>query len=140
MGVLVSFDDLLAAHEWVSSGGTLENRAYVSRTTGNIHLSSEAGIDEELPEDVEDENLYVAVPHKNHLDLGRALALRFVSERLPGSYELAHGYFRKSGAYGRFKSLLERTGQLDAWYEYEASSVERALREWGADHGLQFRA
>jgi hypothetical protein len=46
-------------------------------------------------------------------------------------------FFRKRGAYGRFKDLLERKGLLEAWYEYEAQAVEQALRTWSAENGLQ---
>ena len=133
----VSFADLLAAYEWVSASAPMENDAYVSRATGKIHwASSVTDVEEELPEDVEDGSIYVAVPHKYDLDLGRALALRFADEHLPDSYEVIAGFFRKRGAYGRFKDLLERRDCLQAWYDYEAHAVECALREWSGENGL----
>lgn len=61
----VKFDDLLSAYEWVSSSSPAENEAFVSRTTGNVYWSSSTSdLDEELPEDIEDGSIYVAVPHK----------------------------------------------------------------------------
>jgi len=131
MSVPVKFDDLFAAYEWVSGGEALgmDCEAYISRTTGMIHWYGE-GVDEEPPEDIEDGTLYVAVPRKNEFDLGRALALRFVEEHLPRSREAVHAFFRKRGAYGKFKSLLASSGQLDAWHEYEAAATDSALREW----------
>jgi len=44
--------------------------------------------------------------------------------------------FRRRGAYGRFKSLLERRGVLDEWYAYEARHRESALRQWCAENGI----
>ena len=138
MSVNVSLSELRDAYEWVSAGeagAMLDCEAYVGRTTGKVYWSGE-GVDEELPEDIEDGSLYIAVPHKDEFDLGRSLAIRFVEERLPGSREEVHEYFRKRGAYSRFKSLLLRAGQLEAWHQYENAAIERALREWCEEHGF----
>jgi len=136
----VSFVDLLDAYEWVSSADPCENEAYVSRVTGQIHWSSSiTDVEEELPEDIEDGSIYLAVPHKHDLDLGRELVLRFVEEHLPDSYELVSGFFRKRGAYSRFKSLLGQKNQLENWYKYEESAVEEGLREWSRENGLQLK-
>jgi hypothetical protein len=136
----VSYADLEAALDWVSSGPAMENSAFVSRATGATHWSSEVmELENELPEDIEDGSLYVAVPHRNDLNLGSRLALQFTEEALPGSYSQVAGFFRQRGAYGRFKDFLERKNALAAWYEYEAKAVERALREWCEEHGLQLK-
>ena len=136
----VSYADLEAALDWVSSGAAMENSAFVSRATGATHWSSEViELETELPEDVEDGSLYLAVPHKNELNLGRKLALKFSEETLPGSYSQVVGFFRQRGAYGRFKDFLERRNALSAWHEYEAKAVEQALREWCGEHGLQLK-
>lgn len=42
-----------------------------------------------------------------------------------------------SGAYARFKDLLENRGMLQRWYEYEAMHQEEALRKWCDDIGIQ---
>jgi hypothetical protein len=137
----VSFEDLLVAYEWVSAAGPFENEAFVSRATGKIHWSSSVGdVEEELPEDIEDGSLYVAVPHKNDFNLGRDLAFCFADEHVPDSYELVRQFFRKRGAHSQFKSLLERKGRLENWYKYEESAVEAALREWGEENGLQLKS
>jgi len=137
MRVPVSFDELLAAYEWVSAGevAALECEAYISRASGTVHWCGE-GVDEEPPEDIEDGSLYIAVPRKNEFDLGRSLALRFVEEHLPGSRETVYGFFRKRGAYSHFKALLAHAGQLDAWHAYEEAATENALREWCEENGL----
>jgi len=137
VSVPVKFDELRAAYEWVSAGegAGLDCEAYVSRATGTVHWCGE-GIDEEPPEDIEDGSLYIAVPHKNELDLGRSLALRFAEEHLPRSRETVYGFFRARGAYSHFKSLLERAGQLDAWHAYEEAAFENAFREWCEENGF----
>ena len=137
MSVPLNFDDLFAACEWVSGGEALgmDCNAYISRATGSIHWCGE-GVDEEPPEDIEDGTLYVAVPRKDEFELGRSLALRFVEEHLPSSRETVHEFFRRRGAYSKFKSLLASRGQLDAWHEYEATATESALREWCEENGF----
>jgi hypothetical protein len=138
---LVSYAELLDAFDWVSASGPMENSAFVSRKTGATHWASEsAELEGELPEDIEDGSVYVAVPHKTDLDLGRTLALRFVSETAPEAAAAVNGFFRQRGAYARFKDLLERKGILQQWYEYEAQAVEHALRAWSEEHGFQLKA
>jgi hypothetical protein len=137
MRVSVDLDDLLAAYEWVGAGevATVDAEAYVSRITGTIHWCGE-GVDEEPPEDIEDGRLYIAVPHKSELDLGRFLALAFVDEHLPRSSETVRDYFHRPGAYQRFKALLARAGLLDAWHQYEQEAKEEALNRWCVENGF----
>ena len=131
----VKFDDLLAAYEWVSSSD--DSEAFVSRITGKVHWSSKTmACDEELPEDIEDGSIYVAVPNKYVLNLGKSLALTFAKKQLPDSYQTVANFFRQRGAYGRFKDFLERKGLLEAWYDYEVKATKFALSEWAAEEGL----
>jgi hypothetical protein len=133
----VSLEDLLAAFDWISAGDSaaIECAAYVSKATGRVHWSGE-GIDDELPEDIEDGTIYVAIPDKSELELGRSLALRFVEDHLPHEYETVYQFFRRRGAYSHFKSLLERAGQLQAWHAYECNAIEDALLDWAEQHGF----
>ena len=132
----VLFDDLLAGFDWASAEPT-ENAAYVSRKTGRVHWASEEmELDEELPPDIDDASVYVAVPGKGDLRLGRGLALAFAREHLAQRFGQVAAFFDHHGAYARFKDLLDREGQLDAWYAHEAAEIERALRAWAADEGL----
>jgi hypothetical protein len=136
----VKYDDLLAAYEWVSSSPD-DGEAFVSRVTGNVHWSSSMmELDEELPEDIEDGSVYVVVPNKYDLNLGKDIALTFAEEQLTDSYQTIADFFRKRGAYGLFKEFLERKGCLEAWYDYEARATELALREWAAEEGLSISA
>jgi hypothetical protein len=132
----VKYDELLAAYEWVSSSPE-DCDAFVSRVTGNVHWSSSTiELDDELPEDIEDGGIYVSVPSKHDLNLGKDLALTFAEEQLADSYQTVENFFRQRGAYGRFKDFLERKGCLETWYAYEAKATEQALRKWAAAEGL----
>ena len=140
MAPVVSFAELLEAYEWASAGIEMEAEAYVSLATGEVFLSTGSGefgdAEDELPEDVEDEILYIRVPNKHGLDLGKSLVFRFVRERLPEAHASVEKIFARRGAYGQFKSLLEGVGLLESWYEYEAEAVEATLREWAEEQGL----
>ena len=141
MNTPVKFDDLLSVYEWVSAAGKFQNSAFVNKVTGKIHIDSDDVEDDDaLPDDYEDAGIYVAVPHKNDLDMGRDLAIRYIDENLPESADDVRRFFRKRGAYARFKDLLQRKGVLDAWYQYEARAVEAALQEWAKDNDLEFES
>jgi len=129
--VAVKYYDLDLAFSFVNSGAPMEHRAYISIDTGKIYWVSDLDpIDEEIPDDLEACDRYIALPHKNELGLGRNLALRFAQQELPDRYEEIQAFFRRRGAYGRFKDVLESVGLLDKWYKFEEASREEALREW----------
>lgn len=116
----------------------MEHEAYLSVETGRVYWHSEwADEIEPLPDDIDEPGKYVLVPHKNNLDLGKQLVLGFVSERLPDDYDRVLSIFRRRGAYGRFKDLLEDRGLLDEWYEHENESCDKALRQWCRDEGIE---
>lgn len=135
--VTVKYEDLSAAFDFVSFAAPLEHRAYISMDTGTIHWISELNpLDEEVPDDLEFSDRYIAVPHKNDLDLGSHLALRFAADELPDQYARIEGFFRHRGAYGRLKELLAAEGRLEEWYAFEAESTAKALRQWCAENGI----
>ena len=136
--VTVKFSELLDALGFASFSGPFESRAFIDLETGSLHFISDGTeLDEEIPEDIEDSNRYLAVPHKNDLDLGRRLAISFVEQFLPNEYDRVVGYFHKRGAYSRFKDLLEHRGVLEAWYKFETEATEQALKQWCQEHEIQ---
>jgi hypothetical protein len=137
--VKVKYDDLSAAFDFVSFAAPFEHRAFVSLDTGAIYWISETSpLDEEdLPDDLEESDRYLAIPHKNDLDLGNNLALRFAEEELPNRYADVEGFFRRRGAYARFKDLLAAQECLEKWYAFEAEATERALRQWCEANEIQ---
>ena len=136
--VAVKYDDLDLAFSFVNSGAPMENSAYISLDTGQIYWVSDLNpVEEELPEDLETSERYIALPHKNELGLGRNLALNFARQELPDRYEQIEAIFYRKGAYARFKALLESAGRLEKWHEFEESSLEEALRDWCASNGIE---
>ena len=132
----VSFSDLQCAFEFVSSGGTGENEAYLDRQSGKIYWHSEIGDnDEELPDKNEDKK-YTTIPDKRELDLGKPLVLDFARGFLPEDYDEVRRIFSRSGAYRRYKDLLVRRGALERWYDFSNKAEEVALREWCAQNGV----
>ena len=134
----VKYEDLASAFDFVSFGARMEHHAYISLDTGAIYWVSESNpLDEVVPDDLETSDRYIAVPHKNDLDLGNRLALDFVATELPDQYARVHGFFRHRGAYGRFKELLAAEGCLEKWYAFEAESTARALKNWCSENEIE---
>ena len=134
----VSFSELLDAFTFVGAGAMHEHEAFLCKRSGQIYWHSEFGGDfDELPEDIDDAGKYIQIPDKRELGLGKALALEFTEQRLPRAFDEVQRIFRKKGAYARFKRLLERTGALEQWYEFEASAQEKALREWCKENSIE---
>jgi hypothetical protein len=134
----MKFDDIVSAFEFVGSVAPSEHSALISKETGEIYYASELSEMDELPDDVEEEpDKYIGIPHKNDLNLGKALVLNFTAEHLPEKLGTVDRIFRSRGAYGRFKDLLEQTGQLEAWYRYEDTHTKAALREWCIEQGIE---
>jgi hypothetical protein len=105
----------------------------VCRRTGKVYWRSDSlGEDEldELPEDIDDDEKYLAIPDKRELGLGKSLALDFAREFLPDGFDEVRYVFGKRGAYQKFKALLTRKKLLERWYDYESKATEHALREW----------
>ncbi|MGF6695963.1 hypothetical protein OKW38_000574 [Paraburkholderia sp. MM5496-R1] len=97
--VAVKFDDLSSAFDFVSYAAPMEHQAYISLDTGKIYWISDAidTIEEAIPEDLEDPDRYLAIPHKNELDLGSSLALRFAAQQLPARYDQIEGFSSREG-------------------------------------------
>ena len=136
--VAIPYDEIASAFEFVSSAAPAEHNAYISLDTGQIHWVSELlSVDEEIPADLDTSDRYICVPHKNDLDLGRKLVLRFVEREMPEAHDQVRAIFQRKGAYSRFKDLLESKRQLEKWYRFEAEAHDKALREWCAENGIQ---
>jgi hypothetical protein len=137
--VAVKYDDLSTALDFISSASLMEHNAYISLDTGEVYWTSDSNdaFDEDVPDDLETSDRYLAIPQKTDLDLGRSLALRFAAQELPARYDQVEEFFRRQGAYSRFKDLLHREGVLEAWYTFEADSVECALRQWCAENSIE---
>jgi hypothetical protein len=133
----VSFQEILDAFEFVGFSGFGEHQAFLDRRSGKIYWHSEFSdldelneLNDEMPDDVEDDEKYVAIPDKRELGLGKPLVLDFVREFLPNDFDEVRYIFSKRGAYQKFRVLLIRRSALDRWHEFESKATEQALREW----------
>ena len=136
-----TFKDIQEAFDFADLRGSLgENRAFLCRRTSKVYLHSESsdfdGLFDELPDDIEDEEKYLAIPDKRELGLGKPLVLDFAREYLPVDFDEVQYIFNKSGAYRKFRALVTRRNVLERWYEFEAKATERALRDWCELHSI----
>jgi len=131
MPVSVDWTELLHTFEFVSLGQPHEHEAVLCRKTGKFLWLSDLAEDiEEWPDDADNEEKYLSIPHKKELDLGTPLVFAFAREFLPDEFDEIQRIFHKRGAYARFKDLLQRRKALDRWYDFENKATEAALREW----------
>jgi hypothetical protein len=137
--VAVDARELRNAFDFVSAGDPFDHSAWICLGTGKIYWRSSAtGLDDEdLPEDIDDSDQYLAVPSQHDLGLGHRLALTFAAQELPDDYDMVTGFFRRRGAYSRFKNLLQTRGRLASWYEFENRETDEALLAWCAAHSIQ---
>ena len=132
------FSEIEMAFMYVGSAMYGMNSAVVCKDTGKIlYRSDMAGIDEIEDEGDLDWDQCVEIPHKNDLDLGRNLVFEFVEEYIPEDYECVRKMFRRSGAYSRYRDLMERRGLLKEWHDIENRREERALRNWCKENEIE---
>ncbi len=137
--VAVDARELRNAFDFVSAGDPFDHSAWICLETGKIYWRSSATEldDEDLPEDVDNSDRYLAVPSQHDLDLGHRLALTFAAHELPDDYDMVTGFFRRRGAYSRFKNLFQTRGRLASRHEFENRETDEALLAWCAAHSIQ---
>ena len=137
----VSFQEILAALEFVGSAGLGEHRAILCRQTGKIYLHADFSdfneLSDELPDDFEDDDKYLAIPNKRELGLGKPLVLKFANKFLSDDFDEVRYIYSKRKAYSKFRALLIRRNALEQWYEFETKETEQALREWCAVNSIE---
>jgi len=60
----IPFDDIEHAFFFISMEQKYMHSAYLCRESGQIFYTSEMGDSDELPEDIEDPDKYITIPHK----------------------------------------------------------------------------
>ena len=115
--------------------------AFVCKRTGKIYYQTDfpdaAEMNDELPDDINDEEKYVALPDKRELGLGKPLVLDFARQFLPDDFDDVRYFFSRRGAYPKFKALLARRSAIDHWHAFEARVTEQTLRGWCALHSIE---
>jgi hypothetical protein len=129
--VSVDFGELLNAFEFANFALVSDHAAYVDLKTGEIYcVTGQEDLDEEIPDDIDESDDYLALPDKSSLDLGNRLVFSFAEQEMPDEYDIVRDIFRKKGAYRRLKELLHAKGRLEQWYEFELQATKQALRHW----------
>jgi hypothetical protein len=126
----ITFSEIEDAVDFVSMEPYGTNEAYLALDTGQIFLLSQYSDSDELPDDFEESDRYLAIPHKNDLDLGQQLVRDFIHAEAPNLAGQVNEIFQRSGAYSRFKSLLVVNGLLEAWHAFENEQATKAIRDW----------
>jgi hypothetical protein len=133
----ISFDDIENAFLFVSMDQKYMNTAYLCKESGQIFYTSELGDSDALPEDIDDTEKYITIPHKNDLDLGKVLVFEFTSEYISEEMDRIYDFFRTRGAYSRYKDFLNEKGLLYKWYKFEDERQRTALKEWCQDNRIE---
>lgn len=134
----VAWKDLVIAFEFVGASQTGEHQVYLCKQTGRLYWHSDSSDElDELPDDIDDDEKYIAIPDKRELELGKPLVFDFVRQFLPDDYNEVQTIFRRKGAYARFKDLLVRRAMLDEWYDFESKAEESALRSWCGHNSIE---
>jgi hypothetical protein len=137
MPVSVDWTELLHTFEFVSLGQPHEHEAVLCRKSGKLLWHSDVAEDiEKWPDDADDDEKYLSIPHKKEFDLGTPLVFAFAEQFLPDELDEVRRIFHKRGAYARFNDLLQTKKALDRWYDFEAKATEAALREWCEINGI----
>ena len=135
----ILFDDIENAFLFVSMDQKFMHNAYLCKDSGQFFYTSELGDSDELPEDIDDTEKYISIPHKHDLELGRALVFDFTSEYIPEELDRIYAYFRSRGAYSRFKDFLNVKGLLDKWHTFEDERIRAALEEWCQENSIEIK-
>jgi len=126
----MTYEIIEEAFFFVSGAQPYERAAVVNHVTGESFYASDMAGYDEIPEDAEDSDDYIWIPHKHDLDLGKPLVMSFILSRCPDLYDQVTGIFRRKGAYGRYKDLLERKDLLQEWYAFEEEKTRERLLRW----------
>jgi hypothetical protein len=137
MPTAIAFNDLQSAFNFVSAGAPYERNAYIAKATGEVfHAAQAYDAYKRIPPDVDDAERYWSVPHRQDLDLGGHLELKFIEEHIPARFAEAEAFFHRRGAHAKFHELVAREGKQALWRQYEHDATERALRQWASQEGL----
>ncbi len=133
---MVKFSDLEDAFLFTNFGEFSDNEALLNKKTGEIYYRSDYSDPDEFPEDWESDD-YIFIPDKYELELGKSLVFDFVEEYIPDQFETVQYFFRRKGAYSRYKDLLDSLDLLELWYEYENKKTKEALLQWCKENDIE---
>jgi hypothetical protein len=132
----MTYSTIEDAFLFVNSAPPCEHYAVVNRITGEAFFASDYIDESDYPDDVDGNDDYIAIPHKNDLDLGKPLVMEFVRNCCPEMASRVLAIFSKAGAYQRYKQFLAEKSLLEEWYTFENTRTKAALLGWCAVNGL----
>jgi len=133
----IKFSDIEDAFFFVSSAPMTANTAVLCKETGELFYASDYTDEDEISEDIYYREDCIEIPHKNDLDLGRNLVFEFIEQHLPGDFDKVRDIFRRKGAYGRYKDLLDDRDLSQEWYDFENTRQAETLRRWCKDNEIK---
>ncbi len=133
----ISFDDIENAFMYVSSQQQYMNNVFLCKETGQMFYSSDMYDSDDLPEDIDDPDKYLSIPHQNDLELGIPLVFEFAEKYLPEAIDQINSFFQSKGAYSRYKDFLDRKGFLDKWYQFEDEQQTKAIKLWCLENNIK---
>jgi hypothetical protein len=134
---MVKFSDIQDTFFFVSSASYGMHYAILNKETGRLYYRSEMGDLDEISDEDFDRDTCIKIPHKKELGFGQDLVFEFVEKHLPDEYDRIHYFFRKHGAFSRYKNLLESKGLLQSWFDFESKREEQVLRQWCKDNEIE---
>ena len=134
--VTMTYETIEEAFFFVSDVHPFEHSAVVNRITGEVFYASEMAGHNEIPDEAEGNDDYIWIPHKKDLNLGKPLVMDFIRGHCPDLIDRVLDIFRRTGAYARFKDLMEQKGFLDEWYTFEDLKIREALLRWCEKNGV----
>ncbi|MDZ4848319.1 MAG: UPF0158 family protein, partial [Pirellulaceae bacterium] len=102
-----------------------------------IYYISDSHDGDQPPNDFEESDRYLLVPDKQELDLGQSLVREFISTFAPNLENEVRDIFRRRGAYGHFRALLENKRLLEKWYAFENERETSAIIDWCRENGIE---
>lgn len=135
----LDFDDIENAFLFVNMNGGFLNSAILDIESGHIYYTSDVGDSDELPDDIDDPVKYIDIPNQQDLNLGQPLVFDFAARFLPNETDTIYSFFRRKGAYSKFKDFLEQKGFLENWYDFEEKQRIETLKKWLQENNIKFK-
>ncbi|HEM4694760.1 TPA: hypothetical protein U1031_000742 [Streptococcus suis] len=128
----VSFQDVVDSLQMISQGDRYYYDSHIDElvylSVGEFRIESREGLEEEIEEDVT--GRFVGLPTYYDFNPYTFMEL-YISDLTDGdlSGRLSRA-IRGRGAFGRFKSELERCDRLEEWYAFETQCYKELVLEW----------
>ena len=135
-----------------------ENKSYLNKSTGEIHLipdevesylEEEDSDEDDLPEwEIEiipiakdilaNPDKYIQFPNQfdiNEYSIMERFSLSITEEKLK---DAIYSSLKGSGAFRKFKNIINEFGIEDKWYKYKDGELKEFAIEWCKENNLEF--